>query len=177
MRPLKGSLFWRTAPVLLEAIKLVAPEPFKASRVRRPLAWDAPLQDRPPHMASTSDAATPPRRGRGSRPATQYVLPSFPPAAQPEVMRAAEKDEQYLKHVSDTCYDIARRYLGASMRVRLVCESCSNPCVLVIRRIALPILTCSRRRLRISAIAWSLKSDVKKLGLPYLHTKRTPDVT
>jgi hypothetical protein len=53
-------------------------------------------------------------RSLARRPATQYVLPSFPPAAQPEVMRAAEKDEQYLKHVSDTCYDIARRYLGGA---------------------------------------------------------------
>ncbi|GAQ83940.1 peroxin 10 [Klebsormidium nitens] len=64
-------------------------------------------------MASSSEAAMQGRQGRASRPAAQYVLPSFPPAAQPEVMRAAEKDEQYLKHVSDTCYDIARRYLGA----------------------------------------------------------------
>lgn len=36
----------------------------------------------------------------------------FPPAAQPEIMRAAEKDDQYASYVHDACRDAIRHLFG-----------------------------------------------------------------
>ena len=47
---------------------------------------------------STSEAASVPRR--------------FPLAAQPEIMRAAEKDDQYASFVYDACRDAFRHLFG-----------------------------------------------------------------
>eukprot|EP00271_Cylindrocystis_brebissonii_P009738 TRINITY_DN2490_c0_g1_i1.p1 TRINITY_DN2490_c0_g1~~TRINITY_DN2490_c0_g1_i1.p1 ORF type:complete len:551 (-),score=82.01 TRINITY_DN2490_c0_g1_i1:570-2222(-) len=43
----------------------------------------------------------------------------FPAAAQPEVMRAAEKDEEYLSSISDSCYDLVRSLAGTRVAVAL----------------------------------------------------------
>ena len=50
---------------------------------------------------SSSDPATAPRR--------------FPLAAQPEIMRAAEKDDQYASFVYDACRDAFRNLFGHSL--------------------------------------------------------------
>lgn len=39
----------------------------------------------------------------------------FPLAAQPEIMRAAEKDEQYASFVYDACRDAFRHLFGSSL--------------------------------------------------------------
>ncbi|KAM1012915.1 hypothetical protein ACFX2C_043109 [Malus domestica] len=41
----------------------------------------------------------------------------FPPAAQPEIMRAAEKDDQYASFVYDACRDAVRHLLGTRVAV------------------------------------------------------------
>ncbi|CAN6582972.1 unnamed protein product [Malus baccata var. baccata] len=41
----------------------------------------------------------------------------FPPAAQPEIMRAAEKDDQYASFVYDACRDAVRHLLGTRVSV------------------------------------------------------------
>ncbi|XP_024545002.1 peroxisome biogenesis factor 10-like isoform X2 [Selaginella moellendorffii] len=41
----------------------------------------------------------------------------FPPAAAPEVMRAAEKDEQYASFVCESCYDAFRHAFGTRLAV------------------------------------------------------------
>ncbi|GMH10760.1 hypothetical protein Nepgr_012601 [Nepenthes gracilis] len=41
----------------------------------------------------------------------------FPPAAQPEIMRAAEKDDQYASFLSDACRDALRHLFGARVAV------------------------------------------------------------
>eukprot|EP00249_Psilotum_nudum_P018517 c26846_g1_i1 orf=506-1804(-) len=41
----------------------------------------------------------------------------FPNAAQPEVMRAAEKDEHYVSHVCDACHDAFRHVFGTRLAV------------------------------------------------------------
>eukprot|EP00897_Mesotaenium_endlicherianum_P009259 jgi/Mesen1/8361/ME000464S07763 len=53
----------------------------------------------------------------GDRLLGSIAVPQFPPAAQPEVMRAAEKDEQYLASICEACYDVSRRYLGTRAAV------------------------------------------------------------
>lgn len=39
----------------------------------------------------------------------------FPPAAQPEMMRAAEKDDQYASFVYEACRDAFRHLFGISL--------------------------------------------------------------
>ncbi|GAB2222989.1 hypothetical protein Droror1_Dr00017122 [Drosera rotundifolia] len=56
--------------------------------------------------ASTSSSESAPERPR-----------RFPLAAQPEIMRAAEKDEQYASFVSDACRDAFRHLFGARVAV------------------------------------------------------------
>lgn len=41
----------------------------------------------------------------------------FPPAAQPEIMRAAEKDEQYASFIYDACRDAFRQLFGTRVAV------------------------------------------------------------
>lgn len=41
----------------------------------------------------------------------------FPLAAHPEVMRAAEKDDQYVAHLSEACHDAFRRFYGTRRAV------------------------------------------------------------
>ena len=55
----------------------------------------------------------------------------FPTAAQPEVMRAAEKDDSYAAHVTEACRDAFRHLFGprtppafASPRARLSLAPC-----------------------------------------------------
>ncbi|OWM87842.1 hypothetical protein CDL15_Pgr019426 [Punica granatum] len=51
-------------------------------------------------------------------PATRDVAPRrFPPAAQPEIMRAAEKDDQYASFVYDACRDAIRHLFGTRVAV------------------------------------------------------------
>ena len=51
-------------------------------------------------------------RREGDAAVGRTTLIGFPVAAQPEVMRAAEKDEEYLTFICDSCYDVVRRFLG-----------------------------------------------------------------
>lgn len=48
--------------------------------------------------------------GRGG-----HGMLGFPGAAQPEVMRAAEKDEHYVASLSDACHEAFRHALGMSI--------------------------------------------------------------
>ncbi|XP_030443250.2 peroxisome biogenesis factor 10 [Syzygium oleosum] len=59
--------------------------------------------------ASTSGGAEPPRR--------------FPPAAQPEIMRAAEKDDQYASFLYDACRDAIRHLFGTRVVVAYQSET------------------------------------------------------
>lgn len=51
----------------------------------------------------------------------------FPGAAQPEVMRAAEKDEHYVASLSDACHEAFRHALGMSF-LQECHMGCSNEC-------------------------------------------------
>lgn len=46
------------------------------------------------------------------------TMNSFPSASHPEIMRAAEKDEQYVSQVCEACYDAFRNLLGLSSTTR-----------------------------------------------------------
>ncbi|GBG82195.1 hypothetical protein CBR_g34477 [Chara braunii] len=59
------------------------------------------------------------RRDAEAMPSTSV---SFPTAAQPEIMRAAEKDEQYLKHVCDACFDAVRHLMGIGVAIKYSAE-------------------------------------------------------
>ncbi|XP_030538535.1 peroxisome biogenesis factor 10 [Rhodamnia argentea] len=59
--------------------------------------------------ASTSGSAESPRR--------------FPPAAQPEIMRAAEKDDQYSSFLYDACRDAIRHLFGTRVAVAYQSET------------------------------------------------------
>jgi hypothetical protein len=49
-------------------------------------------------------------------PSTSTPVPrQFPPAAQPEMMRAAEKDDQYASFVYEACRDAFRHLFGLSL--------------------------------------------------------------
>lgn len=51
--------------------------------------------------------------GPSFRPATEVLRERrFPPAAQPEIMRAAEKDDHYAAYVHDACRDAFRHLFG-----------------------------------------------------------------
>lgn len=56
------------------------------------------------------------RRGEGEAGTSSRPPPArlFPLAAQPEVMRAAEKDEQYASFLHDACRDAFRHLFGAA---------------------------------------------------------------
>ncbi|KAJ7543664.1 hypothetical protein O6H91_09G047400 [Diphasiastrum complanatum] len=54
-------------------------------------------------------------RNTGNNPVA--VMNQFPPAAQPEVMRAAEKDEHYISHLCDACYNAFRHAFGTRLAV------------------------------------------------------------
>ncbi|CAL8460771.1 g302 [Coccomyxa elongata] len=77
-------------------------------------------------MAHESVAA--PTSNRGGEAGTSRVPLLFPVAAQPDIVRAAQKDESYLQHLTDACHDAVRRLLGPrpalkySREVRLVAE-------------------------------------------------------
>jgi peroxin-10 len=58
--------------------------------------------------APTGDAG--PSSGAGSNPPTRPRR--FPGAAQPEIMRAAEKDDSYAAHVTEACRDAFRHLFG-----------------------------------------------------------------
>lgn len=47
----------------------------------------------------------------------------FPPAAQPEIMRAAEKDEQYASFIYDACRDAFRQLFGTRVAVAYQSET------------------------------------------------------
>lgn len=49
--------------------------------------------------------------------ATRVARAVFPPAAQPEVMRAAEKDEEYLTTICEACSDAVRHLFGTRTAV------------------------------------------------------------
>lgn len=55
--------------------------------------------------------------GEGSGEAGLSSLPQrrFPAAAQPEMMRAAEKDESYAAHVQEACRDAFRHLFGQAL--------------------------------------------------------------
>ncbi|WOL01011.1 peroxisome biogenesis factor 10 [Canna indica] len=56
--------------------------------------------------------------GPSSRSAAIPVAPRrFPPAAQPEIMRAAEKDDHYAAYVHDACRDAFRHLFGTRVAV------------------------------------------------------------
>ncbi|XP_050219004.1 peroxisome biogenesis factor 10 [Mercurialis annua] len=50
-------------------------------------------------------------------------LRRFPPAAQPEIMRAAEKDDQYASYVYDACRDAFRHLFGTRVAVSYQSET------------------------------------------------------
>lgn len=50
--------------------------------------------------------------GTSSAAVTSGSVRRFPLAAQPEVMRAAEKDDQYASFVYEACRDALRQLLG-----------------------------------------------------------------
>ncbi len=51
-----------------------------------------------------------PRRGERREEARR--MRGFPGAAQPEVMRAAEKDEHYVAHLCEACHESFRHVVG-----------------------------------------------------------------
>ena len=60
-----------------------------------------PIGESGPTSSSTTTTSNEPRR--------------FPPAAQPEIMRAAEKDDQYASFIYDACRDAIRHLFGLSL--------------------------------------------------------------
>jgi peroxin-10 len=68
--------------------------------------------------------AGPSSRG-GARGGTAARPRRFPTAAQPEVMRAAEKDDSYAAHVTEACRDAFRHIFG--LRTPLLCLPQSRP--------------------------------------------------
>lgn len=67
------------------------------------------------HEASTSGGES--GRDGDSDPSTSTAPRRFPSAAQPEIMRAAEKDDQYASFVYDACRDAFRHLFGARVAV------------------------------------------------------------
>eukprot|EP01018_Ginkgo_biloba_P005322 Gb_11591 [translate_table: standard] len=53
--------------------------------------------------------------GNGS--GARELIRQFSPAAQPEVMRAAEKDDHYASYVYDACHDAFRHVFGTRLAV------------------------------------------------------------
>lgn len=67
--------------------------------------------------ASTGDAG-PSSRGAGATGGGTHARPRrFPGAAQPEIMRAAEKDDSYAAHVTEACRDAFRHLFGTRVAV------------------------------------------------------------
>ncbi|CAK7352814.1 unnamed protein product [Dovyalis caffra] len=62
-----------------------------------------PSEEPGPTTSSTTTTSNEPRR--------------FPPAAQPEIMRAAEKDDQYASFIYDACRDAIRHLFGTRVAV------------------------------------------------------------
>jgi peroxin-10 len=56
-----------------------------------------------------------PRRGERREEARR--MRGFPGAAQPEVMRAAEKDEHYVAHLCEACHESFRHVVGTRLAV------------------------------------------------------------
>ncbi|KAI6679855.1 hypothetical protein NL676_033736 [Syzygium grande] len=83
--------------------------------LRRMTGQPSPSSSSPPPSrsgdpgASTSGGAEPPWR--------------FPPAAQPEIMRAAEKDDQYASFLYDACRDAIRHLFGTRVAVAYQSET------------------------------------------------------
>lgn len=67
---------------------------------RRPVGWGSEFG-----VMEIAESST----GRGA-----HGMLGFPGAAQPEVMRAAEKDEHYVASLSDACHEAFRHALGMS---------------------------------------------------------------
>jgi hypothetical protein len=63
-------------------------------------------------VGGSSDPGPSGEAGRGNTSGEPSVPRRFPPAAQPEIMRAAEKDEQYASFVYDACRDAFRHLFG-----------------------------------------------------------------
>lgn len=63
-------------------------------------------------VGGSSDPAPSGESGRSSTSSEPSVPRRFPLAAQPEIMRAAEKDEQYASFVYDACRDAFRHLFG-----------------------------------------------------------------
>eukprot|EP00257_Ricinus_communis_P015038 XP_015572873.1 peroxisome biogenesis factor 10 [Ricinus communis] len=59
----------------------------------------------------------------GVQSAANNELRRFPPAAQPEIMRAAEKDDQYASFVYDACRDAFRHLFGTRLAVAYQSET------------------------------------------------------
>lgn len=55
--------------------------------------------------------------GDSNGPREEAVIKQFPLAAQPEVMRAAEKDDHYASYVYDACHDAFRHVFGTRFAV------------------------------------------------------------
>jgi peroxin-10 len=69
--------------------------------------------------ASAGDAGPSSPAGAGSGAPTQSRR--FPGAAQPEIMRAAEKDDSYAAHVTEACRDAFRHIFGTGRISSLYC--------------------------------------------------------
>nr|ANS59745.1 ZFP8 [Betula platyphylla] len=68
-------------------------------------------------VGGSSDPAPSGESGRSSTSSEPSVPRRFPLAAQPEIMRAAEKDEQYASFVYDACRDAFRHLFGTRVAV------------------------------------------------------------
>ncbi|XP_058078772.1 peroxisome biogenesis factor 10 isoform X2 [Magnolia sinica] len=66
--------------------------------------------------------------GHGGAQSSSHTGPPrrFPPAAQPEIMRAAEKDDQYASYVYDACRDAFRHLFGTRIAVAYQSEVASS---------------------------------------------------
>lgn len=72
------------------------------------------------HGQSSGSSNDPGPSGESGRTSSSTTTTSneprrFPPAAQPEIMRAAEKDDQYASFIYDACRDAIRHLFGLSL--------------------------------------------------------------
>ncbi|XP_059455402.1 peroxisome biogenesis factor 10 [Corylus avellana] len=74
-------------------------------------------------VGGSSDPGSSGEAGRSSTSSEPSVPRRFPPAAQPEIMRAAEKDEQYASFVYDACRDAFRHLFGTRIAVAYQSET------------------------------------------------------
>ncbi|KAG6514334.1 hypothetical protein ZIOFF_024687 [Zingiber officinale] len=107
-----------TVQTAISALQSVLQEDFKATEIEFVLA------DPKPSIRSRSERGMGGERSGGGeagpsfRPATEGLRERrFPPAAQPEIMRAAEKDDNYAAYVHDACRDAFRHLFGTRVAV------------------------------------------------------------